>query len=193
MDDHDQKKTTTGEPCDSGPPREQITEWTARIEMHQSEPLEKTTNQSRASCFIRSRMTSQPHRLKKTSNMQSKRRDLHHTWLHLEANKKLSFYRSFVFPCPRCCRHRGLLKVFNINVKSPKFAWSKESPTANYLSFYLELNAALIRYAEVNTSSHSWNSNYKYIFIFKSTSSSALPSKLPKFPIKSCWPCSFIW
>ena len=35
------KKTKTGEPCDSGPPREQIIEWTARIEMHQSELLKK--------------------------------------------------------------------------------------------------------------------------------------------------------
>ena len=33
------KNTTTGEPCDSGPPRKQIAEWTARIEMHQSELL----------------------------------------------------------------------------------------------------------------------------------------------------------
>ena len=33
----------------------------------------------RASCFIRSRMTGRPHRLKKTSSMQSKLRDLHHT------------------------------------------------------------------------------------------------------------------
>ena len=41
----------------------------------------KTTNHSRASYFIRSRMTSRPHRLKKTSSMQSKCRDLHHTWL----------------------------------------------------------------------------------------------------------------
>ena len=52
----------------------------------------KTTNHSRGSCFITSRMTSGPHRLKKTSNMQSKRRDLHHTWLHHETNEKLSFY-----------------------------------------------------------------------------------------------------
>ena len=52
----------------------------------------KTTNHSRASCFIRSRMTSRPHRLKKTSSMQSKRRDLHHAWLHRETNEKLSFY-----------------------------------------------------------------------------------------------------
>ena len=52
----------------------------------------KTTNHSRASCFIRSRMTSRPHRLKKTWSMQSKRRDLHHTWLYREPNEKLSFY-----------------------------------------------------------------------------------------------------
>ena len=52
----------------------------------------KTTNHSRASCFIRSRMTSRPHRLKKTSSMQSKRRDLHHTWLHRETNEKLSLF-----------------------------------------------------------------------------------------------------
>ena len=37
---------------------------------------EKTTNHSRASYYIRSRMTSQPYRLKKTNSMQSKRRDL---------------------------------------------------------------------------------------------------------------------
>ena len=54
--------------------------------------VEKTVNHSRASCFIRSRMTSRPHRLKKTSRMQSKRCDLHHTWLHRETNEKLSFY-----------------------------------------------------------------------------------------------------
>ena len=41
----------------------------------------KITYHSRASCLIRLRMTSRPHRLKKTSSMQSKRRDLHHTWL----------------------------------------------------------------------------------------------------------------
>ena len=29
-----------------------------------------------------------PHRLKKTSSMQSKRRDLYHTWLHRETNEK---------------------------------------------------------------------------------------------------------
>ena len=52
----------------------------------------KTTNHSRASCFTRSRMTSRPHRLKKTSSMQSKRRDQHHKWLQRETIGKLSFY-----------------------------------------------------------------------------------------------------
>ena len=53
----------------------------------------KTANHSRASCFITSRMTSRPHRLKKTSSTQSNRRDLHHKWLHRETNeKKNSFY-----------------------------------------------------------------------------------------------------
>ena len=55
----------------------------------------KTTDHSRASCIIGSRMTSRPHRLKKTISMQSKRRDLHHTWLHRETNEKLSFYCYF--------------------------------------------------------------------------------------------------
>ena len=40
-------------------------------------------------------MTSRPHRLKKTSSMQSKRRDLHHTSLHRETNEKLSFLLLF--------------------------------------------------------------------------------------------------
>ena len=46
----------------------------------------KTTNHNRASCFIRSSMTSRPHRLKKTSSMRSKNRNLHHTWVHHETN-----------------------------------------------------------------------------------------------------------
>ena len=54
--------------------------------------VEKTTNHSRSSCFIISRMTSRPHRLKKTSSMQSKRRDLNQAWLHHETNGKPSFY-----------------------------------------------------------------------------------------------------
>ena len=52
----------------------------------------KSKNHSRASYFIRSHMTSRPHRLKKTSSMQSKRCDLHHTWLHRETNEELSFH-----------------------------------------------------------------------------------------------------
>ena len=62
----------------------------ARIKRHQLELLKKktTTNHIRASCFIRSCMTSRPHRLKKTSSMQLKC----HMWLHHETNEKLSFY-----------------------------------------------------------------------------------------------------
>ena len=58
--------------------------------------VEKTTNHSRASCFIRSRMTSRPYRLKKTSSVQSKRRDLHHTtsW---DKRKNLSFIEFYYF------------------------------------------------------------------------------------------------
>ena len=40
-------------------------------------------------------MTSRPHRLKKTSSMQSKRRGLHHTRLHRETNEKPSYYCLF--------------------------------------------------------------------------------------------------
>ena len=38
------------------------------------------------------------------------------------------------------------------NVKSSEFAWSDKGrqTTSDYLGFHLELNAALIRYAEVN-------------------------------------------
>ena len=61
--------------------------------------VEKTTNHSRASCFIRSCMTSRPHRLKKTSSMQSKCHNLNHMWLHCETNKKLSFYFYTQYSC----------------------------------------------------------------------------------------------
>ena len=77
-DDFDPSQSERESRATNGPPREQTTEWTARIEMRQSELL-KTTNHSRASCFIRSRTISRPHRLKKTSSMQSKRRGLHLT------------------------------------------------------------------------------------------------------------------
>ena len=49
------------------------------IRLHPNKIKKKPANQSRASCFKRSRMTSRPHRLKKTNSMQSKRRDLHQT------------------------------------------------------------------------------------------------------------------
>ena len=80
--------------------RRAVRQWTAEGANHwvnskdRNAPIrafEKTTNHSRASCFITSCMTSQPHGLKKTSSMQSKRCDLHHTWLHHETNEKLSF------------------------------------------------------------------------------------------------------
>ena len=44
------------------------------------------------SYYIRWPMTCQPHRLKKTSSMQSKRHDLHDQWLHRETNDKFSSY-----------------------------------------------------------------------------------------------------
>ena len=66
--------------------------WAWLTEIFASEQSEQQGSKCRASCFIRSSMTSRPHRLKKTSSMQSKRRDLHHTWLHRETYEKLSFY-----------------------------------------------------------------------------------------------------
>ena len=80
------QKNITGELCHSGPPREQITEWNSQDRNAPIRAVVKTTNDSRASCFITSRMTSRPHRLKKTSSMQSNRRDLYHTWQHRETN-----------------------------------------------------------------------------------------------------------
>ena len=46
----------------------------------------KPTNHCRALCFIRWRVTSRPHRLKKTSSFQSKHRGLHPKWLRRETN-----------------------------------------------------------------------------------------------------------
>ena len=66
----------------------------------------KITYHSRASCLIRSHMTSRPHRLKKTISMQPKRRDLYHTRLHCETNeKKLSFYCKEWFPLALIALH----------------------------------------------------------------------------------------
>ena len=45
----------------------------------------KPTNPSKASCFIRTPVTSRPHRLRKTSSMLSKRRDSYHI-PHRETN-----------------------------------------------------------------------------------------------------------
>ena len=61
-----------------------------RSKVYWSWPLLLQAQGQRGNSHIR--MTSRPHRLKKTSSMQSKRRDLHHTWLHRETNEKLSFY-----------------------------------------------------------------------------------------------------
>ena len=47
--------------------------------MHQSELLKKQLITTEHHALLRSRMTSRPNGLKKTSSMQSKRRDLHHT------------------------------------------------------------------------------------------------------------------
>ena len=68
---------------------EQITEWTARIEMHQLELLEKQliTAEHHA---LEDRAWPVDHCQKKTSSMQSKSCDLHHTWLHRETNEKLN-------------------------------------------------------------------------------------------------------
>ena len=74
MDAHDQE--TTEQPYDSGPPREQHNN-TAKIETNQSQP---------SILLKRWRVTSRPHRLIKTSSMQSKRRDLNHKWPHRETN-----------------------------------------------------------------------------------------------------------
>ena len=59
------KNTTTGELCDGGPPREQLT----GIEDRNASitAVEKPTNHSRASSFITRPETSRPYRLMKTS------------------------------------------------------------------------------------------------------------------------------
>ena len=81
----------------------------------------KTTNHSRASCFIRSHMTSRPHRLKKTSSMQLKCRDLHHMWLHCETNEKISFYYYW-----QSGKKMSLDKSLQIHAKNWKIIWTLE-------------------------------------------------------------------
>ena len=68
------KKQNNRRATKSGPLREQPT-GTVRTETHQSQLFK--TNHSGASCFIRFRVTSRPHRRMKTCSTQSKRRDLH--------------------------------------------------------------------------------------------------------------------
>ena len=122
MDARDKKNTTTGEPCDSGPAMK-ANHWVNGKDRNALiKAVEKTTNHSRASCFIRSRTTSWPHHLKRISSMQSKRRNLRHTGLHRETNEKLSFY---------CYSPRWITTTFSTNIKNifiaiittPRYLW----------------------------------------------------------------------
>ena len=61
-----------------------------RIKMHQSKLL-KTNQSQRRIVLKRWSVTSRPHRLMKTSSMQSKRHDLHHKWPHCET-KENTYY-----------------------------------------------------------------------------------------------------
>ena len=90
-----------------------------------------TTNHSRASCFMRWRMTSRPHRLKKTSNMQSKRSYLHHTWLHRERKDKVIFYFYYLKSVS------GLL-ITSLDLNARKF---KRIPKGGYFCFFPNLVA----------------------------------------------------
>ena len=100
------RNTTTGEPHDSGTPREQHTE-TARIGMYQSQLLK--TNQSQRGILLQSwHVTSRAHR-----SIQSKRGDLYHKWQHREINESTWLFE-FVYQvfsgCPPCtvlfdCKH----------------------------------------------------------------------------------------
>ena len=53
--------------------------------------------------------------MKKTSSMQSKRHDLHHTWLHREINEKLSFY-CYIFTSLHCVTETSQM----VNLYNPK-------------------------------------------------------------------------
>ena len=72
------KSITTGEPCDSGPPREEIAELNSKDRNLPIRAVKKLLSTAEHYTLI-SCMTSRPHRLKKTSSMQSKRRDIHYT------------------------------------------------------------------------------------------------------------------
>ena len=99
------KKTRKGEPWDSGPPREQITEWKRKGSKCTNQSCWKTTYHSRASCLLRSRMTSRLQRRKK-----SKRRYLYHTW----QTKKLSFH---------CYSPRWITTTFFTKLTDIYFSW----------------------------------------------------------------------
>ena len=85
-------KNTTGESCDTGLPREKITEWNSKDRNAPIRVLKTNQSQQSIMLYNNKHVTSRPHRLKKTSSMQSKRRDLYHRGLHRETNGKLSFY-----------------------------------------------------------------------------------------------------
>ena len=59
---------------------------TSRIETRHSRLKKNPTNHGGASCFIRRPETSRPHRLMKTSSVQSKRHESHYKWPHRETN-----------------------------------------------------------------------------------------------------------
>ena len=59
---------------------------TSRIETRHSRLKKNPTNHGGASCFIRRSETSRPHRLMKTSSVQSKRHESHYKWPHRETN-----------------------------------------------------------------------------------------------------------
>ena len=93
--------------------------------------------------IIRSWMTSRPHRLKKTSSMQSKRRDLHHTRLHRETNEKLSFH------CSKTCLSisSNLIGYFKQALKSNRLLrLSKAFPWAEKKMGFSAKNTMICEY-----------------------------------------------
>ena len=90
-------------------------------------------------------MTSRPHRLKKTSSMQLKRRDLHHTWLHRETNEKLTFLLLFTTMNNHNLFHQTALS----NTTEKKFTWNFMLLIANFprilprFDFFYEQNSVL--------------------------------------------------
>ena len=84
-----------------------------------------------------------PHGLKKTSSMKSKRRDLHHTWLHREKNGKLSFY---------CYSPRWITTAFftkNVHVTSSVSSRVRTTDAAAVAATTLTIVTRRLRIAEV--------------------------------------------